>query len=328
MKKLSIYYAHLAFATAQTEGQATLEAQPDPLLDAVTNWKETEHWNHHWVLGDLQTDTHRNLVFGRMGHPAEEKLDRVAYDATTNKFEEKHFNLPGSKSGAFVLNYKTGAMAFEADQIKPTGFVNHLCAILNNSAPDGKFTGSLDTTEESYRDFLASVTKVTSVTFEVRPTNPRDRKVFEAMDKGMKAANATRMRTTIENKEEGLIIDPPDTRDKESANLAVQGIEMNEEGYGNGFRMDAEKDGVPRRFHSGDRGSLISEYIDGVSADPNDRLELVMAQFVMRETGEVYEVRRLRGPVEASDQLDLLSPDPIAELESPDEPKDDGSDNG
>jgi hypothetical protein len=52
------------------------------------------------------------------------------------------------------------------------------------------------------------------------------------------------------------------------------GIEMNEEGYGEGYRIDAEQDGRPLRFDS-KGGGLLKDTLDDASDEPEDRTALL-----------------------------------------------------
>ncbi len=79
-------------------------------------------------------------------------------------------------SAAFVLDLKTGWMAFEdTDDIQPNALLGHLVAIMNEVSGIHNFRAFLAQQEESYRQFIKRAQKITSLTFEVRPTNPRDR---------------------------------------------------------------------------------------------------------------------------------------------------------
>jgi hypothetical protein len=186
---------------------------------------------------------------------------------------EKEYELPDALSAAFVLNYRTGVIAFEGDKIGATGFINHLVALLNSSGV-GTFKGELIRVADDYREFIRAVDKVTRVSFDVRPTNPRDREIFRPLDAGMKAANAKRQRVRFENEDEGLRVVPPATRDEPTDNPAVMGIEMNEEGYGDGYRIDAERDGRPLRFDS-KGGGLLKDVLEDASDEPENRTALM-----------------------------------------------------
>jgi hypothetical protein len=277
MSRLTIYFGRITWEAEHPDQVAMFEREP--ILDAIQRAESVERYGHQWVLGNITVDTERHLVLGRLGYPETEVRSQQDYELAEHRFVDRQYELPDAVSGAFALNYRSGALAFEGDQIGPTGFVNHLVALLNTVADDGQFKGLLDRLAATYRDFLRSVDKVRRVSFEVRPTNPKDRAIFRPLDEGMKAANAMRQRVTVENKEEGLVLDPPDSPDESTANPAIQGIEMNEEGYGEGFKIDAEKDGQMVRYDSVGGGSLLTEVVPDAPDDPEQRAHLVEQVF-------------------------------------------------
>jgi hypothetical protein len=269
MSRLSIFYGRIRFLDPHP-GQETLIPRIHPIRDAIEAATSTSRYGHDWVLGNLEVMESADLVVGRLGYPETERGTQQDYDEEHHRFVDVSYELPDAVSLPFVINYVTGAIAFEANnKIRPTGFINHLVALLNQSGR-GQFKGELVRIAQNYRDFLTTVDKVLRVSFEVHPTNPRDREIFRPLDQGMKAANAARQRTAIENQEEGLILDPPETRDEPSSNPAVQGIEMVEEGYGERYRIDAELEGQPVRYDSRD-GGLLRDVVDDAPENPEDR---------------------------------------------------------
>jgi hypothetical protein len=210
MSRLSIYYGRIRYVEP-LPGQESFLPLGDPIREAVEGATSVERYRHEWILGNLTYTDDPPVVTGRLGYPAQERLTRQDLDSATQAFVEREYELPDAVSSPFVLNYRTGVIAFEGDKIGATGFVNHLVALLN-SAGRGTFTGELIRIAEDYREFIRVVDKVTRVSFDVSPTNPRDREIFRPLDAGMKAANAERQRVRIENEREGLRLVPPDTR--------------------------------------------------------------------------------------------------------------------
>ncbi|HEX2096565.1 MAG TPA: hypothetical protein VHF50_04280 [Solirubrobacterales bacterium] len=262
MNRLTIYYGLIW----QEQGSLLSEY---PLRDAVERAESVNRYNHDWLIGNLSVDEGRQLLVGKLGYPETEQRTQEDYDPVDQAFVEQTVEVPDAASAAFALNYASGALAFEGtDRIGPTGFVNHFVALLRTV--DEGFKGQLVRIATEYREFLAAVDKVTRVSFEVVPTNPRDRNIFRPLDEGMKAANASRERVTLEN-DEGLVVPPPESRDETTDNPAIMGIEMNEEGYGNGFKIDAKRQGRDYRFDSEHGGGLLRDVVEDAPEDADYR---------------------------------------------------------
>lgn len=262
MSRLTIYYGQV------WQGKPTLLSE-FPLLDAVRDAESVNRYKHDWLLGNLSVDEDRHLITGKLGYPETERRTQEDYDPLTNEFVAQMVEVPDAASAAFALNYESGAIAFEGtDRIGARGFVNHFVALLKTV--DETYKGRLMRIATEYKEFLAEVDKVTRVSFDVRPTNPRDRNIFKPLDVGMKASNASRQRTVLES-DEGLIVPPPASRDETTDNPAIMGIEMVEEGYGNGFKIDAERNGRDYRFDSEQGGGLLRDEIEGAPDDPERR---------------------------------------------------------
>lgn len=270
MSRLSIYYGRVRYIEPRP-GQETLLPPREPIREAVDAARTVDRYRHEWVLANLETDEDAHLITGRLGYPGTEEV--VREDLEAGSFVQRRYELPGAVSSLFVLDSKTGAIAFERIQnkISANGFMGHFVALLN-SAGRGQFEGELIRLASNYREFLNLVDKVTRVSFEVRPTNPRDREIFRPLDRGMKASNAKRERVYIENEDEGLSINPPATRDEATDNPAVMGIEMNEEGYGDGYKIDGERDGRSVRFAS-KGGGLLRDVIEDAPDDAEARTD-------------------------------------------------------
>lgn len=253
MSRLTIYYGQIW----QEQGSLLSEL---PIRDAVERAESVNRYNHDWLIGNLSVDEDRRLITGKLGYPETEQRTQEDYDALVQAFVEQTVEVPDAASAAFALNFASGALAFEGtDRIGPTGFVNHFVALLKTV--DEGFKGQLIRIATEYRDFLEAMDRVTRVSFEVVPTNPRDRNIFRPLDVGMKAVNAKRERVLLEN-DEGLIVPPPQSRDETTDNPAIMGIEMNEEGYGNGFKIDAKREGRDYRFDSEHGGGLLRDVIE------------------------------------------------------------------
>lgn len=262
MSRLTIYYGQI------WQEQGTLLSK-FPLRDAVERAESVNRYNHDWLIGNLSVDDEQQILIGKLGYPETEQRIQQDYDPLVQAFIEQTVEVPDAASAAFALNYASGALAFEGtDRIGPTGFINHLVALLGTV--DEGFKGQLVRIATEYREFLAAVDKVTRVSFEVVPTNPRDRNIFKPLDVGMKAANATRERVILEN-DEGLVVPPPQSRDETTDNPAIMGIEMNEEGYGNGFKIDAKRQGRDYRFDSGHGGGLLRDVVEDAPEDAEYR---------------------------------------------------------
>jgi hypothetical protein len=256
--RLTIYYGQIWLE------QATLFSEY-PLRDAVEGAGPVNRYNHDWLIGNLSVDEGRQILVGKLGYPETEQRTREDYDPAEQAFVEQNVEVPDAASAAFALNYASGALAFEGtDRIGPRGFVNHLVALMRTV--DEGFKGQLIRIATEYREFLAAVDKVTRVSFEVIPTNPRDRNIFKPLDVGMKAANASRERVTLEN-DEGLVMQPPESRDETTDNPAIMGIEMNDEGYGKGYKIDAKRQGRDYRFDSEQGGGLLRDVVEGAPED-------------------------------------------------------------
>lgn len=262
MSRLTIYYGQIWLV------QPTLLSE-FPFRDAVENAESVNRYNHDWVLGNLSVDEEKKVMTGKLGYPEIEQQTQEDYDPLTHEFTVQTVEVPDAASSAFALNYESGALAFEgSDRIGAAGFVAHFVALLK-TVDDG-FKGRVVKIATEYKEFLAEVDKVTRVSFDVRPTNPRDRNIFKPLDVGMKASNASRQRTVLEN-DEGLIVPPPESRDETTDNPAIMGIEMVEEGYGNGFKIDAKREGRDYRFDSEHGGGLLRDVIDNAPEDTERR---------------------------------------------------------
>jgi hypothetical protein len=297
MSRLSIYYGRIRYLEPHP-GQESFLVREFPIREAVEAARSVERYRHQWVLGNLVFDDDGRLIMGRLGYPETGHRTQQDYDPVDQRFVDKTYELPDAASAAFVLNYETGAIAFEVgNKIRPTGFINHFVALLNSSGR-GAFKGELVRVAENYREFIGNVDRVTRVAFEVRPTNPRDRAIFRPLDEGMKAANAKLERVLIENDDEGLIVDPPPTRDDPSPNPAVQGIEMVEEGYGERYRIDAERDGRPLRYDS-KSGGLLRDVLEDAPDDPDTRTRTLIDRLEQR-AGLLQPGHEPAPPLEAS----------------------------
>jgi hypothetical protein len=138
------------------------------------------------------------------------------------------------------------------------------------------------------------------VSFDVRPTNPRDRNIFKPLDIGMKASNASRQRTVLEN-DEGLVLPPPASRDETTDNPAIMGIEMVEEGYGNGFKIDAERDGRDYRFDSEQGGGLLRDEVEGAPDDPERRMAALVDHLENKHLDDAGTAARVSETDDGSD---------------------------
>jgi|GEM_PF-4922567 len=277
MSRLTIYYAQIWLEQAPLFSEF-------PLRDAVEGASSVNRYNHDWLIGNLSVDEGRQTLVGRLGYPETEQRTREDYDPTRQAFVEQNVEVPDAASAAFALNYVSGELAFEGtDRIGPTGFVNHFVALLRTV--DEGFKGQLVRIATEYREFLAAVDKVTRVSFEVVPTNPRDRNIFKPLDVGMKAANATRERVTLEN-DEGLVVPPPDSRDETTDNPAIMGIEMNEEGYGKGYKIDAKREGRDYRFDSEHGGGLLRDVVEDAPEDGEYRTSALVEHLEEKRLGE------------------------------------------
>jgi hypothetical protein len=274
MSRLSIYYGHIVYADPHP-GESLLPASEYPIRDAVSALQSLKRYGHRqWVLGNLDVDDDTRLVYGRLGYSETDELTQQDYDDGESRFVDKQYSVPTAGSSAFVLNYAIGAVALEVGpKIRPAGFVDHLIALLNNPGVV-VFHGELIRVASDYRDFLRNVDKVTRIAFEVRPTNASAREIFRPLDEGMKAGNVRRGRVVIENREEGLTVDSPVSYDEPNANLALQGIAMVEEGYGDGYRIEAEAQGHTVRYDS-KMGGLLADVFEDAPDEPGERISIL-----------------------------------------------------
>jgi hypothetical protein len=277
MSRLTIYYGLV------WQEPATLLSE-FPIRDAIEGAGSVNRYNHDWLIGNLAVDESRHLVTGKFGYPETERRSHQYYDPVEQAFVDEMVEVPDAASAAFALNYSNGELAFEGtDRVKPKGFVAHFVALLNTV--DSGFKGRLVRIATEYRDFLKTVDLVTRVSFEVFPTNPRDRNIFRPLENGMKAANAKSERVILEN-DEGLVVDPPPSRDDTTDNPAVMGIEMNEEGYGRGYKIDATKQGRQYRFDSKQGGGLLRDVIEDAPDDGGYRTGALVDYLEEKRLGE------------------------------------------
>jgi hypothetical protein len=242
--------------------------------------RSVSRYGHDWRIGNFQIDSDTGLATGRLGYPALEHEELLQYDAERQVFEPAAVEYPGSVSAGFAFQPDSSTLAFEdTSDIGPTGFVGHLVALLNVT-PYGPFDGSLLTQPETYRSFVRRVSKVTRVTFEAVPTNPRDKPIFRDLDRGLRAAGASKERVTLES-EEGLVIDPPESDEETTDNPAVQGLEMVEAGYGTefGYRIEAQTPSGPKRYeYTPEEHGAVAEVdeVEEAPADPESRLRIIV----------------------------------------------------
>jgi hypothetical protein len=286
--KLTIRYARIA---AKWDSLLVPPGQNPVLLAMATAFEErriVNRYGHDWRLGNFQVEEPPGVAVGRLGYPDVEHEEPLQFDPVRQVFEAGTVEYPASVSAGFALDPVTGTLAFEdTSDIGPTGFVSHLVALLNVT-PYGPFEGALLAHPETYRSFVRRVDKVTRVTFEVVPTNPRDKPIFRDLDRGIKAAGASKERVTLENDDDGLIIDPPETDVESTDNPAVQGLEMVEAGYGTefGYRIDAETPSGPKRYEytPADRGTVAEvDEVEEAPADPESRLRIIV-RFLRRRS--------------------------------------------
>ena len=123
----------------------------------------------------------------------------------------------------------------------------------------------------------------------------------------MKASNANRERVAIENKEEGLTVDPPGNYDEPNPNPALQGIAMVEEGFGSTYRIDAEAQGHPVRYDS-TTGALLT---DVVTARPEDLQELfaMLGSALDRRAEQLQPGHGPAAPLKVDDESDANAKD-------------------
>jgi hypothetical protein len=321
MSRLDIYYGRIT-VIERRPGQETMLPAIDPIWDAVLSASSIDRYGHQWMLANLATDDRTGVITGRFGYPGTEDLVREAVEE--GNFVAKTINVPSAVSSQFVLDYHSGAIAFERvkDKISPSGFIKHLVALLNSTGL-GPFQGALVHVASDYKEFLRVINKVTAVSFEVRPTNPRDRPIFKPLDVGMKSANALIERVHIENKADGLTIEAPASREEETANPAVMGIEMVEEGYGKGYTIDGERDGHPLRYSS-NGGGLLRDAIEDGPEEADSRLS-VIADFFTRRIALV--LNRDSAPL-GDDEPDLDADDALEMRDVLEEDGDDQWDEG
>lgn len=307
MSRLTVYYGRI-LVEDKNPGQAELSTtfEPvDPIKDCLEGATSIERYRHEWVIGNLKFDADATLATGRLGYPDREQRTQEDYDAEHQAFVETEIELPHAVSAAFVLDYRSGSIAFEEhDRIGPTGFVKHLAALLKQAGGSRyEFRGELIRIADNYRDFVRRVDRISQVAFDVFPTNPRDRPIFRPLDEGMKAMNANRERFVAENKEEGLQLRPPESRDETTDNPAIMGIEMTEEGYGKGYRIDAEMDGRPVRYDSTSGGGLLRDVLEDVPESPEIRLDLLMVQLTERAPGLAESSEQGVQPLDATEEV-------------------------
>jgi len=322
MSRLSIYYGRVRYIDPQP-GQGSFLPPGEPIREAVEAAGSVDRYGHDWVLANLDVDDERHLIIGRLGYPGMDEV--VREDLEQGNFVRRRYELAGAVSSLFVLDYKTGAIAFERIQnkISANGFIGHFIALLN-SAGRGQFEGELSQLASNYREFLNVVDKVTHVSFEVHPTNPRDREIFRPLERGLRASNAKRQRVYLDNEDEGLTVPPPDTRDEPTDNPAVMGIEMNEEGYGDGYKIDAEREGRSVRFTSRG-GGLLRDVIEDAPDDAEARTN-TLREHLDRRSESIDESGHTPAPPvrvrdgEDADDLDDLDEDDLDEDEQ--EPRD------
>jgi hypothetical protein len=276
--RLSIYYGRILYVEPFPYQETFLSREP--ILEALEAAPSVERYRHIWMVGNLTVDEGAGVATGRLGYPRHERVTRENVDAQTHEFVEEEYELPDAVSAPFVFDYRSGAIAFDGDRIGARAFVNHLVALLN-SANKGVFVGELIRVADDYRQFIKVVDKVTVVAFDVHPTNPRDRLIFRPLEQGMLAANARRQRVLMENRRDGLRVSPPDSRDEPTDNPAVMGIEMNEEGYGDGYRIEGERDGRPLRFDS-KSGGLLRDVFEDAPPSMGERIRLLREWFDQR----------------------------------------------
>ena len=103
-------------------------------------------YNHDWRIGNFRADPETGFASGRLGYPETEREDVLLFDARRQVFEESRVAV----SAAFAFDPGTNVLAFEeTNDIDPTGFVNHLRAVLDVT-PYGPFEGELLTRQEPY----------------------------------------------------------------------------------------------------------------------------------------------------------------------------------
>jgi hypothetical protein len=217
---------------------ANVTTRLDDLPEAVARARPVTRWSHDYRFGNVNDNGTIRTLTGRLGYPAVHEAVENDFDARSDAFIQREAQHADAVSSPFVLDYENGFVAFEdlGGDMKPNGFVSHLRALLNTADDAWRFNVELVTQEESFRAFLGRVTRVTEVTFEVRPTNPGPDPIFEPLDRPIRGAKAQRARVTLEN-ENGLDVDPPEDPSQPSDNLADQGLVMVEKGYGVGRKL-------------------------------------------------------------------------------------------
>ena len=280
-----------AYAFVRTTNLADQEA----LERAIEAKPQVQRYGHEYVFGNVHKEDN-GLITGRMGFPAIEELVERDYDEVLGEFNERVVEHPDAPSVPFVLDPADGLIAFEdlSPRIKPRGFVGHFRALLEKGVAEHniEFAVELAFRSENVREFLSRVSRVTSVRFEVRPTNPDDRESFRPLDEALKRARAKRARVVMENDEEGLELEPSDP-DKQTDNLLEQGVLMVESGYGTGreFQIEAEDEHEPVIYDARAGGSLIRDLAPNVPDDHGSRIAILKAWLGER----LDELRGLRG---------------------------------
>lgn len=138
------------------------------IVDILQPGASTERYNRVWRLG--RTRVEDGVLFGRLG------FERSGVEDLWNE-EEKDFTetqVPGGIAAPFAIELETLLLVFQtrSQDIRVTGFTGAMQGILRDATGDNNWRIESARRPTSFREWRASVGRVSRLHFNIAPPNP------------------------------------------------------------------------------------------------------------------------------------------------------------
>lgn len=190
---------------------------PDVILSYPKYKTNRSTWE--WCFGELETDDDKVFIWGNFVKNRNE--ERLIYSGS----KTEPFLIPNlAKQSFFLYNSKTEILIFEeTGDINRETFIDAFQHIIyNGHAEIGEISIKLIPLKDVMRSKLSDIEVLTKIEFDLIHPNPIHHDSYKDLDDIIKKEQATRLKTTLENKN-GL---------NKEGQFIQSGIEMVSKGYG------------------------------------------------------------------------------------------------
>ena len=200
-------------------------------------------------------------------------LEGKVVDEETHQLVEDGLPLGVVAESDFFLHYQTTVIAFRpiANRLSPYQFREMFARLFETGHQNFFISAKLQSINEEYRlqEAIRSFQKINRVTFDIHPTNPSNREVYQKIDERLKNLQASRMRQIVEGGERGI------NKDILIQDETYPSLLMAIDGYGRGS-IKGQIDGITVEINTDD--SPVRQQI-AHSADPKQILYQLMPAF-------------------------------------------------